>query len=432
MPNTIFNSLLLLLEACVYFAVMTGLFRARGRFGIGIFLCALGVMHFVETYLAAVFYIALPFGIISPGSTVLFSGKLCMLLLLYIKEDASAVRQPIYGLLMGNFLMVALVLIMRQHMVVPPVPGRSADLAFVDEMGWLMIWGTTLLYVDAIMIILLWERVASSIRGHFVFRLTICLATVLTFDQVGFYAALHVLTGVPVSVLIGGWVAKMGSALVFALLTGIYLVFFEKEPAHHEPRRLWDLFDVLTYRQRYEELLESSGRDGLTGLLDRGRFEREAHRHVQRTFALRRPLSLIMMDVDHFKSINDRFGHSAGDDALRALARELAATVRDEDLLFRYGGEEFVLLCAGLDGEEALRLAERLRVAAASADRPGASKGLTLSIGVASGPADGRDLPTLIACADARLYEAKRTGRDRIVAGGAAVARRAEEAPLPA
>lgn len=91
------NSFLLLVEAALYFGVMVTLFRFRHRIGLGVFVCALGAMHFLETYLASVFYVALPFGMVSPGSAVLFSGKLVMLLLLYIKEDAATVRQPIYG-----------------------------------------------------------------------------------------------------------------------------------------------------------------------------------------------------------------------------------------------------------------------------------------------------------------------------------------------
>ncbi|ESR26740.1 GGDEF domain-containing protein [Lutibaculum baratangense] len=431
MPVTVFNSLLLVVEAVAYFAVMTTLFRLRGRFGLGIFLCVLGVMHFVETYLAAVFYIALPFGIISPGSTVLFSGKLCMLLLLYIKEDADTVRQPIYGLLMGNFLMVGLVLIMRNHIVVSPVPGRVADLGFIDEMGWLMIWGTTLLFIDAIMVILMWERVSRSIEGHFFIRLITCTAAVLTFDQIGFYLALRVLTDAPVEVLIGGWVAKMGAAIVFSLLTGIYLAVFEKEPASRPQRKLWDLFDVLTYRQRYEKLLASAGRDGLTGLLDRGRFEHEAPRLVGHAAERRRPVSLIMIDVDHFKSINDRYGHAAGDEALRGLAQGLAGAVREQDLLFRYGGEEFVLLCDGLDHDGALHLAERLRREAAALEA-GRAGGLTLSLGVATAPEDGGDLRALLSHADRRLYAAKRGGRDRAVGRTGAASPAPSEQPAPA
>src|SRR3546814_17391717 len=98
------NTVRLLAQSLMYFGFMATLFGVRGRFGLGVFLCALGVMHFLETYLASVFYIELPFGIVSPGSTVLFSGKLAIILMMYIREDAAVVRQPIYGLLIGNFL----------------------------------------------------------------------------------------------------------------------------------------------------------------------------------------------------------------------------------------------------------------------------------------------------------------------------------------
>ena len=110
------NLSLLAADALLYFAVLAGLFRLRHRLGIGAFFCALGVMHFIETYLASIFYISLPFGIVtSPGSSVLFTGKLMLLLLVYIREDAKVVRQPIYGLLIGNLLMVALAALMRHH-----------------------------------------------------------------------------------------------------------------------------------------------------------------------------------------------------------------------------------------------------------------------------------------------------------------------------
>ena len=115
------NSLFLIAEALIYFVVMASLFHTRKRHGIGLFMCALGVMHFLETYLAAVFYVALPFGVISPGSAVLFSGKLLMLLLLYIKEDARAVRQPIYGLFLGNLL------ILRSGVGIAPAGGRLPE-----------------------------------------------------------------------------------------------------------------------------------------------------------------------------------------------------------------------------------------------------------------------------------------------------------------
>jgi hypothetical protein len=120
------NALLLAGDAILYFAVLSALFRARARLGIGAFFCALGVMHFLETYLASIFYVALPFGIVtSPGSSVLFTGKLMMLLLVYIREDAVVVRQAIYGLLIGNVLLLALGFLMRHHSLVALARGGA-------------------------------------------------------------------------------------------------------------------------------------------------------------------------------------------------------------------------------------------------------------------------------------------------------------------
>jgi Vitamin uptake-like sensor len=202
------NILLLLSESVVYFGVMAILLHGRNRYGLGIFVCALGAMHFLKTYLAAVFYIQLPFGIISPGSTVLFSGKLMMILLLYIKEDALVVRQPIYGLLIGNFLLVALIMIARNHVTLHAMPGRQPDVQFVDEMGSLMIWGTVLLFLDSIAVILLYERLGRFSARVRIVRNFFASALTFTFDQLGFFAALHYVSGTPMSALIGGWDAS--------------------------------------------------------------------------------------------------------------------------------------------------------------------------------------------------------------------------------
>jgi hypothetical protein len=243
------NLLLLAGAALIYFAALAALFRARHRLGIGAFFCALGVMHFIETYLASVFYVALPFGIVtSPGSSVLFAGKLMLLLLVYIREDAVVVRQPIYGLLFGNLLMVALAVLMRHHGLVAVTPDRLADFRFLDEMGALMVWGTILLFVDCIVLILIYERSRAWLSNRVLVRLGLAGAVVLTFDQVFFYAGLRFLTGAPVSVLIGGWAAKMFAVAIYSVLVGCYLHWFERPSAlSGSPRRIADVFDMLTY-----------------------------------------------------------------------------------------------------------------------------------------------------------------------------------------
>lgn len=410
------NLLLLLAQALIYFAVMAALFRARRRIGIGVFLCALGVMHFLETYLAAVFYIQLPFGIISPGSTVLFSGKLLMILLLYIKEDAATVRQPIYGLLIGNFLIVGLVVVLRNHEVVPAIPERQPDIRFVDEMGWLMVWGTTLLFLDAIGIILLYERLGRLLRDHQLARIFIASATMLTFDQLGFFLALHYVTDAPWIVLYGGWAAKMGAALVFSILVFVYLRFVERRDADTLPNPLADVFDTLTYRERYLDLLGESGRDRLTGALDRGQFDSLGRDLTGSAVAEGETVSLVVLDVDGLGRINEDEGHIAGDVVLRSVARLLIATVAEGGHhVFRHGGSTFALLARGLDHPAALDLAEVLRRTTARAEHSDSGAIVTISVGVATGPEDGRDLYTLFAAAEERLQQAKAAGRDRVV-----------------
>jgi diguanylate cyclase (GGDEF)-like protein len=410
------NILLLIGEAVLYFTVMATLFRMRRHFGLGVFVCALGSLHFLETYLAAIFYMQAPFGTaLSPGSIVLFSGKLVMLLLLYIREDAAAVRQPIYGLLFGNFLIVALVMVMMQHDVVAPLPGQLPDFPFLNQMGGLMIWGTILLFIDSIALILLYERSASWLGRNVTARIWLSSAVVLTFDQIGFFLALTVFVGVPIEVLYGGWIGKMAAAAVYAMFTGAYLRWFESEGGKLELRpRLADVFDALTYRERYQALLEQTGRDGLTGLYDRGRLERQGPLRVADAVAAGRPISLILVDVDGFKAINDHHGHSAGDKVLCLVGNKLTETMRSSDGIYRYGGDEFVVLSEGLAHDVALVVAERLRRAV---EAYSASEGMpvTISIGIATCPNDGTALSALFASADTRLYDAKTSGRNRVV-----------------
>ncbi|PTW53207.1 diguanylate cyclase (GGDEF)-like protein [Breoghania corrubedonensis] len=412
------NILLLLAEALLYFAVMAGLLYGRRRFGIGLFVCAIGVMHFLETYLASVFYIQLPFGQLSPGSTVLFSGKLMMILMLYIKEDAVVARQPIYGLLIGNFLIVGLVMLLRNHEVAPIAPGRLPDMSFVDEMGWLMVWGTTLLFIDSIAIILLYERLGSWLKRLPFLRLFVSGAAVLSFDQAGFFTALHFYSGAPFAAMIGGWMAKVCAAFVFSFMIVAYLRFVERErPAAEHPtdgRQIADIFYTLTFRERYEDLLRQTGRDPLTGAFNRRKLELMAAEAFERDVTTAEPLSLLAIDIDRFKSVNDRFGHKVGDDVLNALSTTLARGLRSDDQLFRYGGEEFVVLSPNLGPAAAALLAERLREAVNSHSEKD-FRGSTISIGVATAPMEATDFDALFACADARLYEAKNSGRNRVV-----------------
>jgi diguanylate cyclase (GGDEF)-like protein len=410
------DALLLVGDALVYFVTLAALLRARSRIGLGAFFCALGVMHFLETYLASIFYVALPLGVVaSPGSTVLFAGKLMLLLLLYIREDAVVVRQPIYGLLFGNVLVFALGFILRHHTLLPLSAGRVADFGFLNEMGGLMVWGTAILFFDCILIILLYERSRVWFGDRVFPRLLLCSAIVLTFDQVAFFAGLNMLTGAGLAVLIGGWAAKMGAVALYSVLATVYLKYFEHPLGFRLEPRIRDVFDTLTYRERYEDLLARTGCDALTGALDRHSLESYGRRAVESAAAAGRPLALLLIDIDHFKAFNDRFGHAAGDTMLKRICVEIMAAARVSDFTYRFGGEEFVVIADGLSGDDAVALGERIRRAIAAAPAGDPAGKVTASIGVANCAGDASGYDRLFEVADKRLYEAKALGRNRVI-----------------
>lgn len=151
--------------------------------------------------------------------------------------------------------------------------------------------------------------------------------------------------------------------------------------------------------------------DGLTGVENRRAFDEALSVEVATAERTGSPLSLLLIDVDHFKSFNDVFGHPAGDDALKAVAALLHGIARKKDLVARYGGEEFVVVLAGVGADEALVAAERYRAAVEAA--PWAHRPVTVSVGVASF-SPGMDIATLVGAADAALYRAKGAGRNRV------------------
>jgi diguanylate cyclase (GGDEF)-like protein len=133
---------------------------------------------------------------------------------------------------------------------------------------------------------------------------------------------------------------------------------------------------------------------------------------VHRAERYNKVLSVVMADLDHFKRVNDTYGHAAGDSVLQALGRFLRRNVREIDIIGRYGGEEFVFLLPDADKDSALRMAERLRQGLATLPF-GELPGCTLSLGIATFPADALKADDLIRLADTALYAAKQAGRNR-------------------
>ncbi|HEV3398034.1 MAG TPA: diguanylate cyclase, partial [Actinomycetes bacterium] len=170
--------------------------------------------------------------------------------------------------------------------------------------------------------------------------------------------------------------------------------------------------------QLHAEAERLSVTDPLTGAWNYRYFERRFEQEIERSRRFGRVLALLMLDIDHFKSVNDRFGHQRGDEVLVEFRSRVTGSVRDIDTFARYGGEEFVLILPETNLEGGLAVAEKLRVA--THRTPFCENGirLTVSIGVACFPEHATDPEELLRAADEALYEAKLQGRDRVVTAG--------------
>jgi diguanylate cyclase (GGDEF)-like protein len=170
---------------------------------------------------------------------------------------------------------------------------------------------------------------------------------------------------------------------------------------------------------RVQRLLRLSTCDRMTSLFNRGYFDERVLEEVSRASRYNRPLTLVMIDIDHFKTFNDSHGHSAGDEALRILASIMRSSFRQSDITARYGGEEFVVILPETDATVATEKVEKLRQLIESTPIPVSGHGvvekLTISAGLACFPEDGPSATQILDAADRRLFAAKRQGRNRIV-----------------
>lgn len=410
--------LVLVIQAVAFLVILGTAFFKRKTVGIGAFFCLLGTMHVLEGFLGTAFVVELPHGLISPGATAMFAGKLAFFLLLYIKEDAEAIRPPTYGLLGGNLLVIVLAGVLRIYGDSTSLLGSIPDHTVLDQAGLFMMWGTILLLIDVVLLVLLYEGLGSLVTNTLLGRMFITTTIVLSVDQFLFYAGVRLLVPVSLPVFLGGWLAKVAAAAFFSLMLSLYLRFVEHDVLRVPTRSAGDVFDRMTYRHRYEKLVEQIGMDALTGLQGRGQFDAKGPAMVRAAAESSLSVSLIMIDIDHFKAINDKYGHVEGDRVIRDVAAAIASAKRDGDELFRYGGEEFALLCLETDAG-AMALAERLRAAVADLHQPLLERPITISAGVATCPRDATCFDDLLLMADAALYEAKALGRNCAVYTGA-------------
>ncbi|MET0646097.1 MAG: sensor domain-containing diguanylate cyclase [Pyrinomonadaceae bacterium] len=193
-----------------------------------------------------------------------------------------------------------------------------------------------------------------------------------------------------------------------------------------DPQRMWQENEVMLLRtvadqvavavnhaRLFQQMQHQALTDGLTGCFNRRFFEIQLERDLHLATRMRQPVSLILLDIDHFKRVNDTHGHDAGDAALRILANALREELRGVDTAARYGGEEFAIILPQAGPEGALVVAERLRSRIERTEVPGVGR-ITASLGVATFPLDASSRELLVTSADRALFLSKRTGRNKV------------------
>ncbi|HWR14472.1 MAG TPA: sensor domain-containing diguanylate cyclase [Terriglobales bacterium] len=202
--------------------------------------------------------------------------------------------------------------------------------------------------------------------------------------------------------------------------------FFSRTPGaftEEDAQLLWILAlvseNILSREHANEGLLTFAFTDYLTGLKTRGYLEQQLELEIKRCERKKAPLSLLMLDIDFFKPLNDRYGHHVGDQVLRDVSSLLTKDMREVDTVARYGGEEFVIILPETPAASAARVAQRIRKSIERskffAGSASSVEKLTISIGIAVYPQDARFKRDLIECADAALYEAKSRGRNQVM-----------------
>ncbi len=205
---------------------------------------------------------------------------------------------------------------------------------------------------------------------------------------------------------------------------GLLVLFSEKKGffAHTDRQPLESVADIFSsaiqnanYVERVKQL---AFLDGLTGIFNRRYLETRITEEIERSKRYDTDLSVVMVDVDRFKLLNDEFGHLLGDEVLRQVSSLLSERLRKSDVVCRYGGEEFVALLPQTSTEQALLAAQKLRYAIAEWEFPGVPRPVTISAGVATFPEHATTRDELLHAADGALYTAKQSGRNRVLVAG--------------
>jgi diguanylate cyclase (GGDEF)-like protein len=414
--TALLHILALTAQALLLATLTVWLFRWRSRFGLGFFIAAIATGGIVELRFSSLVAPENAALISNFGGTLLFSIKLFAVLLLYVREDAVEARSLLYGILAGSVVSALLIASAVLHLWISG--GALSVLTPVLKFAGLHTFGMAILIVDAILLILTYEWLVQRARSAWLAAVG-ALLVALSVDNLIFYLIYSRQDGFGL-LLLQSFFGKWYAALVYGSCFALTLRWVGFELGTRPTRNLTDVFDTLTFRQRFEALRRRTDFDVLTGLRTRALLEQEAAGKLADPATV-----LAVIDIDHFKRINDQHGHLRGDAVLRAVAGRVLGVVGELSTAsvagnsgatsalyaYRYGGEEFVVLGA-------LTAADLERIRAVVADSPCDGLAVTISVGAArshESASEQRNLANVFAIADERLYRAKAEGRNRVV-----------------
>lgn len=356
-----------------------------------------------------------------PEGGIFIAATLYAALLVYAKEGAVRARQFIAAIALTNVL-VALIIPLIAGVSSAALDGAGAFSVFGSRLFGTSLFSALLLPVDAVLFVALYHVFSRVLPRSLLLRLTAAASLVLAHDALLYSVVRHL--GQPdfLAHLLGLYADQIAGALLLGASTAALLRFLGEEALEGEITAAEgrDPADIVTRRGRYEGLGRGPTRDALTGLFNRGFFADVLPLEMTRCGRLGLPTSLLIADIDFFKSVNDRHGHPEGDRVLKAVAEALRATLRAGDAPCRIGGEEFGVVLPRASRDAGRQLATRIR--RELSDRlfevePPLAAIPTLTIGIATYPDEVSTAEELIRLADERLYQGKHEGRDCIVDG---------------
>lgn len=396
-------------------------YRLRQRFGLAPLYMTLGSVEMLKYLISGTVHVELPtLGEVAPGSVVFYTATLGVLLLVYARSGLSVARELLWALLYVNIALALLMVLVSTLMSAPESVLLAAyDPALLRSGAWRIVAGTSLLFVGALAAIVLFDRLRRFLPG-FAPAAFVSLALITSLDTILYHLVTVRAEFWLNTRVLGDVIGKWLVLLLWVPAAAFYLRHFDRGEVRPEEESGYSgdrLLAALTYRARIAELEQLLQRDPLTGVLNR-RFL-ESSLPEQLTLDRRRGVStsVLMFDIDHFKTINDRYGHAVGDLVLKHVAELIRSSIRRSDAVVRFGGEEFLVIAPGTERVEAYELALRILGALREATRfEGGPSRVTATAGVATAPADGHEASGLLRAADQRLYRGKRAGRDCVIA----------------